>query len=116
MKKMTKKDLFNQILTSYNLTDEHAAFIQHELELLEKKAGTKSGKPTATQVANEAIKADILAFMDGAGTLSIADITAGVEALAGASNQKVSALMKQLVDAGAVVKSTEKRKAYFTKA
>ena len=115
MTKMTKREMFAQILS--HLTDEaEIAFVEHEIELLAKKAGAKSGKATATQVANEAIKADILVFMEGAGALTIAEITAGVEALAGASNQKVSALMKQLVDAGMVVKSFEKRKAFFTKA
>lgn len=115
MTKMTKREMFAQILS--HLTDEtEIAFVEHEIELLVKKAGAKSGKATATQVANEAIKADILVFMEGAGALTIAEITAGVEALAGASNQKVSALMKQLVDAGMVVKSFEKRKAFFTKA
>ena len=115
MTKMTKREMFAQILS--HLTDEaEIAFVEHEIELLVKKAGAKSGKATATQVANEAIKADILTFMEGAGALTIAEITVGVEALADASNQKVSALMKQLVDAGMVVKSFEKRKAFFTKA
>lgn len=115
-KKLTKKELFNQILNAYDLTDEHVAFIEHELELLEKKVSNKSGKMTATQVANEKLKGDIVEFMEDGATRSIADIMAGVETLAGLSNQKVSALMKQLVDAGAVNKTTEKRKAYFTKA
>ena len=115
-KKLTKKDLFNQILTSYDLTEEHVAFIEHELELLEKKGSNKSGKMTATQVANEKLKGDIVEFMEDGATHSIADIMAGVETLNGLTNQKVSALMKQLTDAGAVIRTTEKRKAYFTKA
>lgn len=115
MKKMTKKEMFNQILT--HLTDAaEIDFVKHEIALLEKKAGTKSGKPTATQVANEGVKAAIVEFMEADVAYTIAEITAGVPELAEASNQKVSALMKQLVDAGAVVKAYEKRKAFFTKA
>ena len=115
MKKMTKKEMFNQILT--HLTDAaEIAFVEKEIAMLEKKAGAKSGKPTATQVANEAVKAEIVEFLGGVETATIADITAGVAGLAEASNQKVSALMKQLVDAGVVVKTYEKRKAFFAKA
>ena len=115
MKKMTKKEMFNQILT--HLTDAaEIEFVMHEIELLEKKAGAKSGKPTANQVANEAVKAEIVEFLGGVESATIADITAGVAGLEGASNQKVSALMKQLVDAGEVVKVYEKRKAFFSKA
>lgn len=115
MKKMTKKEMFNQILT--HLTDAaEIEFVKHEIEMLEKKAGSKSGKLTATQVANEGVKAAIVEAMEAGATYTIADLMAGVPALAEASNQKVSALMKQLVDAGVVVKSYEKRKAYFTKA
>ena len=115
MTKMTKREMFAQILS--HLTDEaEIAFVEHEIELLAKKAGAKSGKATANQVANERLKDEIIDFMENGATVTITDITNGVEALNGASNQKVSALMKQLVDAGMVVKSFEKRKAFFTKA
>ena len=115
MTKMTKREMFAQILS--HLTDEaEIAFVEHEIELLAKKAGAKSGKPTATQVANEGVKAAIVEFMEAEVAYTIAEITAGVPELAEASNQKVSALMKQLVDAGMVVKAYEKRKAFFTKA
>lgn len=115
MKKMTKKEMFNQILTHLTDADE-IAFVEKQIEMLDRKAGTKSGKPTANQVANEGIKAAIVDAMEADKAYSIADLMAGVEALADLSNQKVSALMKQLVDAGAVVKTYEKRKAFFTKA
>ena len=115
MKKMTKKEMFNEILTV--LTDANQiAFIKHEIELLDKKAGAKSGKQTATQVANEKLKDDIVEFLEDGVARTIADITNGVATLNGASNQKVSALMKQLVEAGAVIRTEEKRKAFFTKA
>lgn len=115
MKKITKKEMFNEILAV--LTDANQiAFIEHEIELLEKKAGAKSGRPTATQVANEKLKGDIVEFLEDGVARTIADITNGVDTLNGASNQKVSALMRQLVEAGAVIRTEEKRKAYFTKA
>ena len=52
-KKITKKDRFNQLLAidGVSANDELVAFIQHEIELLEKKAG-KSGS-TKQQKENE---------------------------------------------------------------
>ena len=60
MKKMTKKEMFNQILT--HLTDaEEIAFINHEIELLNRKHNSDKDKaPTKTQVENEKIKTIIL--------------------------------------------------------
>ena len=45
-KKMTKREMFEQIKTNYNLTDAEKAFIDHELELLAKKNASET-KPTA---------------------------------------------------------------------
>ena len=47
---------------------------------------------------------------------TIDEIKGMVDELATASNQKVSALLTQLINAGDVVKTYDKRKAYFTKA
>jgi len=80
---------------------------------LEKKSGAER-KPTATQVANEGFKSAIVDFLGGVSApQTVTDILKGVPALAGFSNQKVSALMTQLVNSGAVVKSTDKRRSYF---
>ena len=111
MKKMTKKEMFAQILT--HLTDENEiAFINHEIELLNNKAsGTR--KPTATQVENEKTKVVIVDFLSTVESATITDIqkSANLEEI---SNQKMSAILKQLVDSGVVAKSYEKRKAYFS--
>lgn len=108
--KMTKKEMFAQIKENYALTESEVAFIDHEIELLSKKnSGEK--KPTATQVANEGIKAEILVVLaDGNGKT----VTEIAKALGGEyANQKVSALVRQLVTDGKVVRYEEKRKALF---
>lgn len=80
---------------------------------LEKKSGAER-KPTATQVANEGFKSAIIDFLRGADKpQTVTDILKGVAALNGFSNQKVSALMTQLVNGGMVVKTTDKRRSYF---
>lgn len=114
-KKMTKREMFEQIKTNYNLTSEEKAFIDHELELLAKKnSGEK--KPTATQIANEGLKKTILDFMNPNEYYTITQIQKSVPELAELSNQRVSALVRQLRDADLVKRVEEKRKAYFIKA
>lgn len=115
-KKMTKRAMFEQMLT--HLTDPaEIAFVEHELELLDKR--TNSGRPakkTATQVANEGIKSTMLDAMEVDARYTIDEIKGMVDELAAASNQKVSALLTQLINSGDVVKTYDKRKAYFAKA
>lgn len=110
--KMTKKDYFNQILANHNLTEAEANFIKHEIELLEKKA-SGNRKPTKTQEANIGIKADIVAGMTKGERYTVTELIKGTEALADFSNQKISALLSQLVKDGKVVRTVEKGKTYF---
>lgn len=112
-KKMTKKEMFAQIKA--HLTNEaEIAFIDHEIELLEKKNGAAK-KPTKTQVANEELKGVLVSNMEDNMVYTVTDIIKNVEGMADLSNQKVSALLRQLVEEGKVTKVVEKRKSYFQK-
>ena len=73
-KKMTKREMFEQIKANYNLNADEIAFIDHELELLTKKNSAEK-KPTAVQVANEGIKAEILEGMEVGKKYTITDWT-----------------------------------------
>lgn len=113
-KKMTKKEMFAQIMANYNLTEEEKTFIQHEIELLEKKS-SKSGQ-TKTQKENEILMEQLVAAlgeMEKAVTISEFQSLSTAE-VATLSNQKISALLKKLVDSGKVVKTVEKKKSYFS--
>lgn len=115
MKKMTKKEMFTRILTQ--LTNaEDIAFVEHEIELLEKRKTSKSPRVTARQKANEVIKAAIVDAMKEDTLYSISDLFEHCAAIEGFSSQKVSALLKQLVEAGLVDKTYENRKPLFMKA
>ena len=114
VKKMTKADYFKQIMASYPLTEDEKAFVEHELELLAKKHSAEK-KPTAVQVANEGIKDAILEAMEEGKKYTITDLMKEVEACAELSNQRVSALVRQLVTDGSVERTEEKRKADFSK-
>lgn len=113
-KKMTKKEMFAQLMEKYPLTAEEKAFCEHEIELLNKKA-TGERKPTATQVANAGLKATILSFMAGQPDrlFSISELIKEVPELEGLTTQKVSPMISSLVKEFKVVRVEEKRKAYF---
>lgn len=94
-------------------TAELVAKIENELTLLAKKNSAEK-KPTAQQVANDSVKRAIIDGMEHGVPYTITDIIKSVPACAELTNQRVSALMRQLKDAGVVVRTEDKRKAYFT--
>ena len=112
-KKLTKKDHFNALLALAEAQDNQTLvdFINHELELLTKKNSTER-KPTAAQKENEGIKAIILAALTTTPT-SISDLQKKDAALAEISNQKISALLRQLIIDNKVVRTEDKKKALF---
>ena len=113
-KKITKREMWNQILEKYPLTDEEKGYINHEIELLDKR-NSKDRKPTATQQANEGIKEDIVAYLENVDKpQSITDIIKHAEGCEDLSNQRVSALVRQLKEAGKVVRTEVKGRAYFS--
>ena len=116
-KKMTKRDYFNTLLTIDAVKSNPALveFVEHELELLAKKNASGSGKMTATQIANEGIKADILECMANEPNrmFTISEIQKSFDCCAEMSNQRVSALVRQLVNDGKIERIEDKRKAYF---
>lgn len=129
--RLTKRDFFTAILSKVDMDAIYdiskgdatvkvsgadvAGFLNHELELLDRK-NTVDKKPTATQVANEGIKADIKAFLDAhkGEKFTVSALMKSVPAIADASNQKVSSLVRQMVLDGQADRIEDKRKAYFT--
>lgn len=116
-KKMTKRDYFNQLLTigDVKANEGLVKFINHELELLAKKNASGTGKMTATQVANEGIKNEILECMANEPNrlFTISEMLKVFPCCAELSNQRVSALVRQLKEEGKVERLEEKRKAVF---
>ena len=115
-KKLTKKEMFAQVysvIENSNATNkpELLGFIDHEVELLEKKSSKVT--MTATQKANlevlDTIR-EVLAEKDEAVTIS--DLIKE-EPLNAYTNQKISALMKKLVDGGEVEKIRTGKVSFF---
>jgi predicted transcriptional regulator len=117
-KKMTKAQKFT-MLAEIEAVKENpvlAEFIAHELELLAKK-NSADKKPTAAQKANEGLKAAIVAGMEANRVYTVSELMKAIPELAedeNITNQKVSALLRQLVLEGAVKRTEDKRKAYFS--
>jgi HSP90 family molecular chaperone len=113
--KMTQKDYFNEIiaLAKDNGRNDLVIFAEGRIAQLEKKAGSK--KPTKTQAENEDIKDTIRAALGSADkAVTVTELQGLDEALGALSNQRVSALLRQMVKANEVVKIVEKKKSYFS--
>lgn len=111
--KMTQKDFYNEMVAIFKGMDRNdlVEFCEGRIAVLDKKSANK--KATATQEANVGIKAEILEVLTNEGA-TVTDIQAKSETLSALSNQKVSALLRQLVESGQVVKTIDKKKAFFS--
>ena len=114
---MTKKEMFTLIATLNATNSAIVEFCNHEIELLDnkksngnKKANEKVAKETEivynalVSVGRAASASELIAECD----LSALENESGV-----VSTQKVSAMLKKLVDGGKVEKFTDKKKTYF---
>lgn len=109
MTKMTYVNAIDVVLNGGEMTTEVVEKLEALKASLEKRNSRKSDKPTKAQRENEGVKSDILGVLAD-GEAKQCKVIA--EAL-GISGQKCSALLKQLVDSGAVEKFAEKRVTYF---
>jgi hypothetical protein len=110
-KKMTIVEQYNAIIGKAEgvLTEEELTFLRERAELHAKKNATR--KPTKAQAENEAIKQNILNTMEKGVSYKVGEIQklVGID-----SNQKASALIRQLKDVGLVERTEVKGVAYFT--
>lgn len=115
VKRVTKREYFGEVVKmaeSLGRTD-IVEFAQHEIELLDKKASSKV--TTKTQKENESIKEIIKNFLNETPNemFTITQLQEKVEDLKDYSNQKISALVSQLVKANEIDKVVDKKKSYF---
>ena len=112
--KITKREVIGMMLNEevVKANPTYVAYLENELALLNKKASNK--KATKTQEKNVGIKATILEVLAIIGSGTVTDIQNGNAELSALSNQKVSALIRQLVESGEVVRTTDKKKSIFS--
>lgn len=114
--KVTKRDMFNTIMAECASNAAIVEFCQHEIELLDKKSAKGNGKLSKTQAENVELKGTILKVLReyGGEGRTISDlIKENADVLGGYTNQKLSALMRQLIAEGLVEKVVDKKKSYF---
>ena len=117
VKKVTKRERFEQLLKISAVANDVGLreFIEHELDLLARKNASGTEKMTPSQIANENLKEEILECMGAEPNrmFTISEMLKSFECCKDLSNQKVSALMRQMKEDGKVEKIEDKRKSYF---
>ena len=109
--KKTKREFFGEIREIVKENTELVAFIDHELELLDKKTSAKSTKVNTEQVE---LMGKIVNALNKIGrSVTISELQKENAEMAEYSNQKLSAMLKKLVDNKQVTKMVDKKKSYF---
>lgn len=109
--KKTKREFFGEIREIVKENTELVEFIDHELELLDKKTNAKSTKVNTEQVE---LMGKIVNALNKIGrSVTISELQKENAEMAEYSNQKLSAMLKKLVDNKQVTKMIDKKKSYF---
>jgi len=117
---MTKKEKFAEIrefvvacVTDPAKQAEMVAFIDHEIELLDRKISTPK-KPTKTQLENDGFKADIVSALALADApVTIKELVVACPSISGLSNQRITHLLTDLRKGGTVARTYIKKVPYF---
>ena len=115
---MTKREMYVAIMNVAEVAEnaEMVEFLNHQIALLDSRKGSAK-KPSKTQEANMGIKDTICEVLAEAETpLRVKDLLED-ERLAEYSSSKITALLRQMlpeVGDGRVVRTIEKKVAYFT--
>lgn len=111
---MTKKEMFSAIRNVVIDNAEMVAFIDHEIELLDRKGSTPR-KPTKVQLENDAFKAEIVTALAVADRpVTIKELSGLCGSIANLSNQRITHMLTDLRKDGKVVRSYIKKVAYFS--
>lgn len=111
---MTKREMFTEIRKIVADNAEMVAFIDHEIELLDRKSSSPK-KPTKTQIENDAYKAEIIAYLTGAeAPQNIKTIQAEIPSIGGLTNQRITHMLTDLVKAGTLTKEYVKKTPYYS--
>lgn len=128
--KTTKREYFGQVVAIVEASNvankaDIIKFLNHEVELLDKKSD--KGKATPTRAANAVtlnVIKEVLGGLEKPATItelltderlqSYTETTKDGSKSIAMTNQKLSSLVKKLVGAGEVVRTEDKKKAYFS--
>jgi hypothetical protein len=115
-KKITKREVINSMLADENVKANAVwvEYLANELRLLDKKSTNR--KPTKVQKENVSLKDTIVEVLADSGkAMTVTEILASGAFESSISSQKISALLKQLVEVdNKVIKTTEKKVSRFS--
>lgn len=108
--KITKREVINAMLNDEVIksNEMYVNYLTHELELLDRKSARRT--PTIRQKQNEDLKVVILETLGSIGSGTVSEIMKANDTLGGLNNQRVTALLRQLVMAETVKKGTDKKR------
>ena len=111
---MTKKEMFAEIRNIVADNEEMVAFIDHEIELLERKSNSPK-KPTKTQIENDGFKAEIVAYLTKVDAPKIIkELQAEIPSISGLTNQRITHMLTDLVKAETLTKEYVKKTPYYS--
>jgi len=113
--KMTNRKALEYVLENCETPQDVSEKIVAMIAALDKK-NSATRKPTATQVENEKFKELILSVANAEKGMTVTDFLKVIPEFDGFSNQKVSALVRQLKEEGKLIKQEIKGRSYFFKA
>ncbi len=101
--------------TTFECEDFSTTEVIDKLKTIASSFDKKISKPTATQIENVQLSADILAFLEKNPNLivSCTDLIKKIPSLAGLTTQRVSPMMKKMEKAGKVIQLEDKGKHYY---
>ena len=114
--KATKKDIYNILLTidAVKEVPELVKFVENEISLLDNKKAKAQEKRAKSSGDNAILQNEIIeVLLTKTKPVRIAEIQKGNAKLENLSNQKMSSLLKGLVEIGKVEKTIEKKLTYF---
>lgn len=111
---MTKREMFAEIRNAVINNAEMVAFIDHEIELLDRKSSSPK-KPTKTQIENEGFKATIVSYLTEVDTpKSIKEMQVEIADIATLTNQRITHMLTDLVKAGTISKEYIRKTPYYS--
>ena len=114
-KKITKREVIGMMMNEefVKANEVYMAYLSNELDILDRRKISKAESTKKSE--NEGIKNTLLEVLVASEKgLTVTDIQKSNAELGALSNQKISALLKQMVDDNIVAKKTDKKKSYFS--
>ena len=113
-KKMTQKEMFNEIIKFAQAGNRQdiVEFCQSRIAVLDKKSENRT--QTKTQKENAELAKIILEVLKGSNPMTVTEMQNKNEVLGSLSNQKVSAILRNMVKEGTVTKDTSTKKTLFS--